>query len=177
MFGPRFLLVTGVILTAAASRLLPHPPNFTPIGAMALFGGAYFGGRAAAFAVPLAAMFLSDLVIGLHSGMPIVYLLFALTVCMGFWLRERRSTARVAGASFAAALLFYLVSNFAVWLGGHGALYPRTLEGLIACYIAAIPFFNNMLLGNAVYAAVLFGGFALAERRFAAVREAAPLKM
>ena len=170
MSRTRWLFLSSVILAAAASRVLPHPPNFTPIGAMALFGGAYFGNRFAAFAVPLAALFLSDLVVGLHGGIPIVYLCFAATVCIGLRLRSHDSLRRVAVASFGSAVLFYLVTNFAVWLGGHGKLYPLTLEGLAACYIAALPFLRNMILGNLVYAAVLFGGWVWAERRFAILR-------
>lgn len=93
MYRLRFLVLVGMILGAAASRLIPHPFNFTPIGAMALFGGACFADRRAAFLVPLAAMFLSDLAIGLLSGslslglhplIPVVYGSFALIVCLGF---------------------------------------------------------------------------------------------
>lgn len=163
----RWLFLTSMIFAVAASRVLPHPPNFTPIGAMALFGGAYFGNRLAAFAVPLGAMLLSDAVIGLHSGMALVYLCFAATVCIGLRLHARKSAARVASASLGSAILFYVVTNFAVWLGGHGRLYPMTFEGLVGCYVAAIPFFRNMVFGNFAYAVVLFGGWAWAERRFA----------
>jgi len=170
MFNSRFTVLLGMVLAAAASRLLPHPPNLTPIAAMALFGGAYFADRRAALLVPLAAMFLSDLVIGLHRGMPEVYGCFALTVCIGFWLRTRRTLLPVAGAALASSLLFFIVTNFGVW--ALGSLYPKTVEGLIACYLAAVPFFKNTLIGDAFYTAVLFGGFVLAERRFSVFREA-----
>ncbi len=170
MFKTRFAVLLGMVLAAAASRLLPHPPNLTPIAAMALFGGAYFSDKRVAFLVTLAAMFLSDLVIGLHRGLPVVYGTFTMIVCIGLRLRTRRTWLRVAGAALASSLLFFIVTNFGVW--ALGSLYPKTMEGLIACYLAAIPFFKNTLIGDAFYAAVLFGGFALAERRFPVLREA-----
>ncbi len=172
MNSPRFAIIAGLILASAASRLLPHQPNFTPIGAVALFGGACLADRRLAFLVPLAAMFLSDLVLGLHRGMPVVYLCFGLVVCLGFRLRCHRRPLPVAAAAVAGALQFYLVTNFGVW--SHGKLYPLTLDGLAACYVAALPFLQNMLLGNLGYAALLFGGLALAERQFPTVREAQP---
>ncbi|MEK6768780.1 MAG: DUF6580 family putative transport protein [Gemmatimonadota bacterium] len=97
MYRIRFFVLAGMILAAAASRLIPHPPNFAPIGAMALFGGACFAQKRWAFVMPLAAMFLSDLVLGLHRLMPVVYGSFALIVCLGFWLRRRRTVVPIAG--------------------------------------------------------------------------------
>lgn len=172
MNSPRFAVIAGLILAAAASRLLPHPPNFTPVGAVALFGGACLADKRLAFLVPLAAMFLSDLVLGLHRGMPVIYLCFALVVCLGFRLRCHRRPLPVAAAAVAGALLFYLVSNFGVW--ARGRMYPLTIDGLAACYVAALPFLQNMLLGNLGYAALLFGGLAVAEQRFPNVREPQP---
>ena len=167
----RLIFIITLIFAAAASRLFPHPPNVTPIAAMALFGGAYFADRRLAFIVPLAALFLSDLVLGLHSQMPAVYLGFGLVVCVGFLLRGRVRTLPVATAALAGSVLFFLVSNFGVW--ATGAWYPKTAAGLGACYVAGIPFFRNTLLGDAFYTALLFGIVALAERRFAALREPA----
>jgi hypothetical protein len=158
-----------MILGMALVRLLPHPWNFTPIGAMALFGGATFRNRALAFMVPLASLFVSDLVIGLHSLMWAVYGAFALMVVMGGWLRGRRRFLPIAGTSLAGSLLFFLITNWAVWLSG--MTYPKTIAGLLACYVAAIPFFGNTIAGDAFYAAMLFGGFALLERRVPALRE------
>lgn len=160
---PRAILLVSMILAAAAMRLVPHPSNFTPIGALALFAGANFEDKRWAFIVPLAAMFLSDLVIGFHTQMPIIYAAFAVIVCFGFLLRQRKTTFRVTGAAFGAATFFFIVSNFGVW--AFDGLYPSTLEGLMTCYIAAIPFFQNWLLGTLFYSAVLFGGFALVEKR------------
>ena len=160
---PRAMLLIGMIAAAAALRLLPHPSNFTPIGALALFAGAHFDDKRWAFIVPLAAMFLSDILIGFHGQMPVVYAAFAVIVCMGFALKEKKTALRVTGASLAAATFFFIVSNFAVW--AFDGLYPMTFQGLVTCYVAAIPFFQNWLVGTVFYAAVLFGGFALAERK------------
>lgn len=177
---PRFLVLTGIVLVAALSRLLPHPPNFTPIGAIALFGGAHFVDRRAAFLVPLLAMAVSDLLLevlagtGLHLLLPVVYGCFVLTSWLGTRLPARRSIVGVLGAATAAAALFYIVTNLGVWaLGG----YPKTAAGLVECYVAALPFFGNTLLGHLVYSAALFGGFAYAEERFPvlAVERTAPM--
>jgi len=160
---PRAVLLLAIIFGAAALRLLPHPSNFTPIGALALFAGAHFDDKRWAFIAPLAAMFLSDILIGLHGQMPVVYAAFAAIVCMGFVLREKKTALRVTGASLAAATFFFIVSNFAVWV--FDGLYPMTLAGLATCYIAAIPFFQNWLVGTVFYAVVLFGGFAIIEKK------------
>jgi hypothetical protein len=151
-----------IIVIAAVSRLAPHPPNFTVIGSMALFGGACFEGAAAAYLIPLAAMLLSDAVIGFHSGMPAVYISFLLTTLLGRRMRADRSAGKIAALSFAGAVLFYAVTNFWVW--AVSPLYPHTAQGLLLCYTAAIPFFGNTLAGTLVYSAVLFGAAAAADR-------------
>ncbi len=158
-----------MILTAALSRLLPHPPNVTPLAAIALFGGAHFADKRLAFLVPLAALLLSDLILGLHSQMPGVYAGFALVVCVGFVLRGRTRALPVAVAALIGSCVFYLVSNFGVW--ATGSWYPKTAAGLGACYVAGIPFFRNSLVGDLFYTALLFGIFALAEKRFSLLRE------
>lgn len=169
----RFVALVILILAAAGSRLIPHPPDFTPITAIALFGGAYFGKKRLSFLVPLASLFLSDLVLGHFAG-PYVYGSFALIVCIGFLLRRRRKPLAIAVAALASSILFFVVANFGVWLSD--SLYPRTGAGLAACYVAAIPFFRNMILGDAFYTAVLFGGFALAERFWPALAEPATVQ-
>ncbi len=164
MHRPRFAVLSLLILAAAGARLLPHPPNFAPLAAMALFGGAHFADKRLAFAVPLAALLLSDAVLGFYDGMFAVYGSFALIVCLGLAVRSRRTPVPIAGSALASSVLFFAVTNFAVWTAG--ALYPRTPAGLVACYTAAIPFFQNTLAGDAFFTAVLFGGFALAEKRW-----------
>lgn len=164
----RFTFLAGIILVAAVSRLIPHPPNFTPIAALALFGGASFAGKRAAFLVPLTGMFLSDLVLGFSFITPVVYVAFALIVCLGFWLRRQHTASRIALAALAGAGLFFVLTNFGVWI--IGSLYPRTWAGLADCYVAAIPFFRNTLFSSLLYSALLFGGLALAEKRFTCLR-------
>jgi hypothetical protein len=161
----RYGILVAMIIAAAAMRLLPHPANFTPIGALALFAGAHFDDKRWAFVIPLAAMALSDVLLGFHGQMLVTYGAFAVIVAMGFSLRERTTALRVSGASVGAATFFFVVSNFGVW--AVDGLYPLTLQGLIACYVAAIPFFHNGLAGTLFYSALLFGGFALAERQLA----------
>ena len=157
----RIVALLSAILVAAVLRLVPHPPNFTPIGAMALFSGAYLGRRPLAFAAPLGAMVLSDAVLGFYSGVWVTYLAVAMIVVVGWAALSKVSVLRVGGAAVSSSILFFLVSNFGTWaLGG---LYPHTLAGLTACYVAAIPFFQNTIAGDLFYATLLFGGFRVAE--------------
>jgi hypothetical protein len=157
----RLVALLVAILTAAALRLVPHPPNFTPIGAMALFSGAYLGRRVLAFVAPLAALLLSDLVLGFYHGQATVYFSVALIVMLGMVALQRRSALRIAAAALASSVLFFVITNFGMWL--FSGFYPRTVAGLEACYVAAIPFFQNTVAGDLFYAALLFGGFRVAE--------------
>lgn len=168
----RFAVLAGMILAAAAFRILPHPPNFSPIAALALFGGAHFEDRRGAFLVPLAAMFLGDLVLGMHSLIPVTYGCFAVIVCIGLWVRKKKTTCRVALAAMAASLLYFAVTNLAVW--AFTSMYPKSTAGLIECYVAGIPFFGHTLAGDIFYTATLFGGLALAEWRLPSLREECP---
>lgn len=174
MSKPRLGVLVLMILAVAASRLIPHPPNMASIAAMALFGGAYLSNKWLAFLVPLVALFLSDLVLGLYGHMEIVYGSFALVVCIGLLLRKRRTPLRIAGAALVGSTIFFVITNFGVW--AFGSLYLKTAAGLVACYVAAGPFFQNTLAGDALYTAVLFGGFALAEKWIPALRERTPLQ-
>jgi len=168
----RFLVLTGMILTAVISRWIPHPPNFSPVAALALFGGASVASKRAAFLVPLAGLFASDFVLGFYSITPVVYASFALIVCLGFRLRLRQTFQRLAFATIAGALLFFVLTNFGVWALEN--LYPKTLAGLANCFAAGIPFFRNTLVSDMLYSALLFGGLALAEKRWPALAEPAP---
>jgi hypothetical protein len=168
----QLLTVSGIIFAAALSRLLPHPPNAAPIAAMALFAGAYAQDKRLAFGLPLAAMLLSDAVIGFHPGMFAVYVSFMLITCLGLKLRNRVRALPVAGASLASSVLFFLLTN-SVWLhGGHG-LFPMNFQGMIDCYVTALPFFANTLFGDLFFTALLFGGYAALRRRFPTLRSAA----
>jgi hypothetical protein len=166
----RLLAVLLAILAAAFLRLVPHPPNFTPIAAMALFGGAYLGRRWLAFAAPLGALLLSDLVLGFYPEAVFVYVSVVAIVLIGRLLARHRTVLRVGAAAVASSLLFFLVTNFGVWLVMD--YYPKDAAGLAACYVAAIPFFQNTLAGDLVFTALLFGGWALAERSFPMLRGA-----
>ena len=167
---PRTLVITAMVLAAAAIRLAPHPINFAPIGALALFGGAYFSSKRQALIVPLLSLIIGDAITDFHPLIPFVYASFLLSVAIGFWLRRKRSATRIGVATLAGAIQFFLVTNFAVWTTSIGS-YPKTTAGLTACYVAGIPFFWNTLAGDAFYAALLFGSMALAERKFPALRD------
>ena len=168
----RLLALIAAIFAAAVLRLVPHPPNFTPIGAMALFSGAYLGRRAAAFAAPLGALLLSDLVLGFYHGQATVYFSVALIVMVGIVALGRVSPLRVGAAALASSALFFVITNFGMWL--FSGFYPRTLAGLEACYVAAIPFFQNTVAGDLFYATLLFGGFRVAELLLPGLRVGKP---
>ena len=166
---PRTLVITGIVFAAAALRIAPHPMNFAPIGALALFGGAYFSSKRTAFAIPLVSLIAGDVFIGFHRLIPYVYASFLVSVAIGFWLRRKRSAPRIGAATLAGAIQFFLITNFAGWAYSIGS-YPKTASGLAACYVAGIPLFWNTLAGDAFYVLLLFGGMALAERKFPSLR-------
>lgn len=182
----RLGVLAGIVLLAVFSRLIPHPPNFTPLIAIALFGGAYFSKKSYAFMIPLIAMLISDILIirfiyahlsTIHEyfislATISVYISFALIVLIGFLLHNRVKVFNVVFASLAGSILFFIVANFAVWAGGSYNLYPKNMTGLIECYIAAIPFFKNTLISALVYSGVLFGSFELAKYRFSVLTKA-----
>jgi len=164
----RFLSLLGIITGAALIRILPHPWNTTPIAAMALFAGSHFEKKWAAFLVPLCALFISDLVLGFYGSMGFIYACFALVVCIGIAIKGNRSPAIIAAGTLAASLSFFALSNFGVWVSS--GMYPHTGAGLMACYVAALPFFQHTLLGDFAYTFLLFGIFRLAEREFPVLR-------
>jgi hypothetical protein len=170
LLHPRTLVITGIVLAAALLRLAPHPMNFAPIGALALFGGAYFSSKREALAIPLLSLIVGDVFTGFHQLIPFIYASFLVSVAIGFWVRRKRSAPRIAAATFAGAVQFFLVTNFALWASSIGS-YPKTAGGLVSCYIAGFPLFWNTLAGDAFYAVLVFGGMGLAERRFAMLHE------
>jgi hypothetical protein len=167
---PRAALITGIVLAAAALRMVPHPMNFAPIGALALFGGAYFSSKRTAVAVPLLSLVAGDILTGFHRLIPYVYASFLVSVAIGFWLRRKKSAWRIGGATVAGAIQFFLITNFALWASSIGN-YPKNAGGLAECYIAGLPLFWNTLTGDAFYVALLFGVMAVAEKRFPSFRE------
>lgn len=178
----RFLTLTAIIFAAAASRIVPHMPNFAPMDAITLFAAAHFMRKWQAFVIPFAAMWLSSLFIDnviyasyqksfvwVYPGFHWQYLSYFLIALMGFAVfRKGVSVLKVALSGLAAGGVFFLVSNFGVWAGD--ALYAKSWEGLMQCYAAAIPFYRGTLYGDAFYSTVLFGGYALLGMAFPAVR-------
>ena len=171
---PGFIFIVSVITAGAFFRFIPHWPNFTPIAAMALFGGAYIGRKHLAFVIPFAAMFLSDLVLGLHKDMWSVYLAFGLTVLIGTLIRTNIRFVTVTGAAIASSVIFFLITNFGSWLAS--PFYPQTFGGLMQSYAAGLAFINNgtygisfflnELTGVLFYSGVFFGVYALAKQKF-----------
>lgn len=172
-------LRTGALLTlillAAFTRLIPHAPNFTAVGAMALFGGAYFSRKSWALLVPLLALWLSDILLNnliyreyyptfSLAVNPWTYGTFALLVGLGAIALKKVTTRSVVVTSLTASVIFFLISNFSVWLGS--SAYPQNATGLLLCYLAGEPFFWNTLLGDLFYCGLLFGSYELARRRF-----------
>jgi hypothetical protein len=170
-FMVRTTLVFAIIVLAAALRLAPHPWNFTPVGAIALFAGAMVRDRRLAFLFPLLVMFATDALIGFNTFSPLVYSSFLISVGIGRFLSHKRNFLRIGGAMFLGALQFFMITNFGVWAFLNS--YPRSGAGLAACYLAGIPFFWNTLAGDTVYATLLFGGFALAEHLAPRIRDSA----
>jgi hypothetical protein len=162
VFWMKTSIAAVLVVLAAALRILPHPWNLTPIGAMALFSGSVFKEQWLRFTFPLLALFAGDTLVGFHKLMLVVYLSFVVSVGIGVWIGEGRKFVRIAGGTLLGATQFFLVTNFAVWTVF--TTYPKNVAGLIACYAAGIPFYWNMLAGDALYVALLFGGYGLAER-------------
>lgn len=172
IFSARFIFITSAIIIAATSRLFPHIPNFTPIAAMALFGGVYFSDKRLAFIIPLLAMFISDVALelitgwGFHNTIVYVYVAFILTSIIGLYVKRNTNASSILGASVLSSLLFFIITNFGVWaatgmLGG--------AAGLGATYALGIPFFAPTVLGDLFFNALLFGAFFFAQKRIPAL--------
>lgn len=177
-FAPKFLFIGIAILLAAISRLLPHPPNFTPIAAMALFGGACFSNNKLAFTVPLLAMIISDclleliLGIGFHNTIIYVYASIITITGIGIFIRGKAKAGAIILASLASSVLFFLITNFGFW-AAQG--FQMGLSGLLISYVNGIPFYNNELfgsfffntiIGDLFYSGILFGSLYLAKSKF-----------
>ena len=146
----------SLICFLVASRVIPHPPNFTPVLAVAVFAPYFVRDIWIAIALPLVAMVAADLIIGLHSSMLWVYGAVAASVVLSHLLRKTGpKLARLCGLAFSSSLLFFIVTNFGVWLGS--GFYPLSAEGLMACYIAALPFFGNTLASTLIFCGLFYG--------------------
>jgi hypothetical protein len=164
------MLLYLYVLAAVLMRLLPHPWNMTPLGAMFLFSGATFTRKWNSLLVPLAALLVSDYAVihilygGRYSWFnPYSWAGFLLIGIIGWALRNRITYATVVAGSVAGSVVFFLVSNFGVWAAGQ--LYPRTWSGLAMCYLAGLPFFRNTAMGDLIYAGLMFGSYVLIRYR------------
>lgn len=144
------LLIVAIIFISALTRLVPHAPNFTPITAIALFGGVYFSSKTIAYSIPLAVMLLSDLFLGFSSISPFVYLAFALVSFIGIHRKIMNIWTVLLGS-----VSFFVITNFGVWL----LSYPKTWTGFVECYTLALPFFRNSVLGDLFYSGVMVVGY------------------
>lgn len=149
----------AVIILAIISRLIPHIPNFTPIFGIAVFSGAKFKGKAI-FIIPILSMFLSDIVIGFHNTMLFVYTGVIVSTLIGYLINKRQNFKTITSALLFSSLVFYLITNFGVWL--EGTMYEKTLNGLMESYVMGIPFFRNSVLSDLMYGLSLFYGYRLA---------------
>jgi len=166
------LIALGLIGALAITRFLPHPPNFTPVLSVAIFGAAVFSQRFVGILAALAAMALSDIAFGWHSTLPYVYGAMALGGVIAFTLRNNRSVARIIIVTLSSSVLFFIVTNFGVFVSQD--LYPHTLAGLVTCYTMALPFFKNSLAGDMVFTLSLFALYHyLTRKQWASAPEAA----
>lgn len=173
----RISVIAALILIVALSRLIPAMHNFSPLGALGLFGAAFFKRKSLAFIIPIAAIWLSDVLVNnilyasyypsftwFYDGFYWQYGSYLLIALIGLFIFKKVNTGRVVVGALAATALFFLVSNFGAWVSS--PLYPKTLPGLMTCYAAGIPFIKGTLLGNLLYSGVLFGSFVLLQKKF-----------
>ena len=148
-----------LLLFAVTMRLLPHPANFAPVGAVSLFGAMVLPKRIGWW-LPVLAMVISDIFLGFYGSIWFTWLGFFGASMVGLWLKNHQGWWRVPAGVLLGAVSFFIISNFGVW--AVGGLYPHTFAGFMQCYAAAIPFFRASLLADAIYSTVLFGAYALA---------------
>lgn len=172
IFTPQFIFITSAIFIAAASRLFPHIPNFTPLAAMALFGGAYLSDKRLAFIVPLLAMFISDIGLqilfgwGFHNTMIYVYVGFVLISLIGMLVKRNVSMLSVAAGSTISSILFFVITNFGVWAASG---FQMGIAGLETTYLLGVPYFAPTLAGDLFFNGILFGTFYLAQIKYPAL--------
>ncbi len=172
----RFTVVAGLIIVAALSRMIPHMLNFSPLGAIGLFGAAYFSKRWQALLIPVIAIWISDLFINniiyanthpaftwFYNGFYWQYGTYLLITIAGFFIFKKVTLPRILTGAFVSTLLFFLITNFACWPGN--PMYTQNFSGLMSCFAAGIPFLKGTLLGDLFYSGVLFGTFALLQQK------------
>lgn len=165
----KLVFVSIMIFVAAMSRLIPHPGNFTPVMAIAIFAGASILSKRESLLIPFFAMLVSDAIIGFHSLMLVVYGCMALLTILGWKLQNDRTLSKTLGFGLIGAVFFFVVTNFAVW--ATSGMYTKDLAGLTECYVLAIPFFQNSVISTLLYGFILFGSTKLFDRvEFAKVK-------
>jgi len=161
----------GMVILGACARLVPHPWNFTPIIAIGLFAGVHARKASTGILATLLALVLSDAVLGFYPGFWYVYAALLIPVLLGRLIHDRSSAGVVAAAALTSRLSFFVITNFMVWATDQ--MYPHTIGGLSACYLAGIPFYRNQVLGDAFYTVAIFGGYAVIHRLYQPARQAA----
>jgi len=174
-FNPKFGIIVLMVVAAAATRFMPHPPNFTPIGGMALFGAAHFAKKYWAYLIPFLALWLSDLILNnvVYSspdGFTWItsfglwnFAAFGMIVFLGSNILKKINLPNIIGASVIGSLVFFLITNFGIWASDPLNMYADNIAGLTAAVAAGLPFFWNTLAGDIVYVGVLFGGYEIAK--------------
>ena len=156
-----FTLSNILIILAIASRFLPHPPNFTAVISVGIFAGFLFKNKTIGCIVPIISMVASDIILGFHNTLWAVYLSLIIATIIGTKMKKS-NTGSITLSSLISATIFYIITNFAVWL--NGIMYPNNLSGLLSCYISAIPFFGYTLLSTFLFSFILFGLYSLLEK-------------
>ena len=171
-----YLAIISLILFASFSRIIPHMPNFTPIGAIALFGGAYLKNRYHAFLIPMISLWLSDLILNnfifsfyseftwFYPGFLWQYASFILIIVIGYLFLKKLNFKNIFITTIFSSLVFFIITNFGVWISG--SMYTLDFQGLISCYIMALPFFKGTLLGFMCYSTLLFGVLEFSKYKF-----------
>lgn len=161
----RFLIIL-LVLVGVLTRLIPHPPNFTPVLSVALLSGVYFKNRFSIL-IPILIMLFSDLIIGGHLTTLWVYSSVLIVFLIGFYMIKEQTIKNVMISSVVGSLVFFFVTNFGVWLIG----YPNNLSGFIACYVAAIPFYKNTLLSALLYSGIIHSGYVYFSKNKLAIQD------
>ena len=159
-------LITGtmIILVLALSRLIPHPPNFTPILGMAVFSGAVINKKIIAYIIPLIAMLLSDLFLGFHAGMPVIYFSLAICVLIGTFIDSRITIFNSFLCISGGVIAFFLITNLAVWYGS--GMYEFSISGLMKSYLMGLPFLQNTFISSLIYGMGAFLIYDIINKRF-----------
>tara|TARA_B110000438_G_scaffold78403_1_gene78554 strand:+ start:83 stop:631 length:549 start_codon:yes stop_codon:yes gene_type:complete len=170
MINKNFIILISLVVIACFSRIVPHMPNFTPIGAIALFCSSYFTNKYYAFIIPIISLWISDLFINniilkdyydsfiwFYPGFYWQYFSFILIAFVGLITLKKRSFFRILGVTISSSLLFFIITNFGVWISS--SFYSKDIIGLIACYTAALPFYSGTFFGFIFYSFFLFGTY------------------